>query len=95
MGYATQDAKDMFSMTLWGNPEAKWSVSLDGFDGEGVEEKFMNAVSAGTRNPKISVTQWEMAELWMAKGMGSSGNKTIGDVTFYENGKEVPNPWAK
>jgi hypothetical protein len=89
MNFSTQDAKDLFLMILNQNPDAKWSVSLDGFDGTTVQEKFMNAVTVGMR-PGASVTQWEMTQLWLVKGFGSTGDGTLGNVTFYEFGKVVP-----
>jgi len=94
MSYSTADARDLFLMILYGNPDAKWSVSLDGFDGDTVESKFMNAALTGARSPMNSVTQWEMAQLYDVKGNGRYGNNTLGGITFFENGKKVPNPWA-
>jgi hypothetical protein len=99
MGYPKKVAQDLFLDELYNNPGAKWSVSVDGFHGQGLKEQMEAAIAVGMFSidnpgmPMSSLTQWEMAQLWLAKGT-DGGNGTIGDVDFYEDGRPLPNPWA-
>lgn len=99
MGYPKKVAQDLFLDELYNNPGAKWSVSVDGFHGQGLKEQMEAAIAVGMFSienpgmPMSSLTQWEMAQLWLAKGT-DGGNGTIGDVDFYEDGRPLPNPWS-
>jgi hypothetical protein len=59
-------------------------VALDKFDGDGVDEMFMNAYQAGRANPKGPATQWEMARLGYYV---RSGDRSWETVKFYLGGK--------
>ncbi len=68
-----------------GNPNTRFTVSLDGFSGAGTYSQVMGAAQWGA-TPLARATEWEIMQLQQAG--------RLGDVTFVRGGQAVPNPWA-
>jgi hypothetical protein len=70
-----------------GSPTTRFSVSLDGFNGEGTLDQVMRAVKDGQLNGlENSFTNWELSIL------EKSGR--LAEVTFLRAGKPVANPFV-
>lgn len=70
------------------NPQTKFTVSLDGLNGNSVESKVMQAVTQGSKGVASGgATNWEIAQLYQANRLGS--------VDFIEGGQIVANPYSK
>jgi RHS repeat-associated protein len=66
------------------DPNVNFSVSLDGFSGEGTTSQVMGAVQRGA-TPAARATEWEMTQIYRAGRLGG--------VTFLRGGQVVPNPF--
>ncbi|GMU56887.1 MAG: hypothetical protein AMXMBFR33_60330 [Candidatus Xenobia bacterium] len=67
------------------DPNTKWTVSIAGLEGNGLQDQVMNAVRRGIGHNDGN-TNWEIYTLWKY-------NK-LPEVNFVDRtGKSLPNPW--
>ncbi len=64
----------------------KFTVSLDGFSGQGTCNQVISAAMHGS-GPTAKATEWEMAQLL--------NNGRLSPVRFIRNGKFVNNPFGR
>jgi hypothetical protein len=88
IGARTLMAEDAWKEAVSGaiaNPNTRISVSLDGVNGGSAYGKVMGAAQRGASGAGTPF-DWEMGQLY--------SNGALGDVTFYEGGKIVANPFG-
>ncbi len=68
------------------NPNTKFTISLDGFNGSSTYGQLMVAAQRGV-TPAARATEWEIGQLYQAGRLGKA--------TLMRRGKVIPNPFVE
>jgi RHS repeat-associated protein len=72
--------------TAIGNPNARFTIAMDGFSGSSTYSQLMGAAQRGV-TPTAKATEWEVGQLYQAG--------RLQNATLMQGGKVIPNPLAE